>query len=128
MPMVGSSDILKMSISRLSTNIRERLGERAGKLWAKVGDGIVSKRADRASCPLSPAAQRRDAINNKPKSRLNLLPPFRVFIDPATKTESTELPRSATVIDGPKLQQEPNESAEIFEAIGYRDQLRKRNE
>jgi len=38
------------------------------------------------------------------------------------------LPRSATVIDGPKLQQEPNESAEIFEAIGYRDQLRKRNE
>jgi hypothetical protein len=57
-----------------------------------------------------------------------LLPPFRVFIDPATKTESTELPRSATVIDGPKLQQEPNESAEIFEAIGYRDQLRKRNE
>ena len=57
-----------------------------------------------------------------------LLPPFRVFIDPATKTESTELPRSATVIDGPKLQQEPNESAEIFESIGYRDQLRKRNE
>ena len=108
--MVGSSDILKMSISRLSTNIRERLGERAGKLWAKVGDGIVSKRADRASCPLSPAAQRRDAINNKPKSRLNLC--CRHFA-------SLLIPQRR--LDGPKLQQEPNESAEIFEAIGYRD-------
>ena len=55
---------------------------------------------------------------------------FRIFIDPATKKEATDVPRQAVVIGGPRLQQEANETAERFEArvraISY--QLRNQNE
>jgi hypothetical protein len=40
---------------------------------------------------------------------------FRIFIDPATKQEDN-LPRIASVVGGPQLQQEPNESNEAFKA------------
>jgi hypothetical protein len=39
-----------------------------GSQWAKVGERSVQARRAR-SCPLSPAAQRSEASNNKPKSR-----------------------------------------------------------
>jgi hypothetical protein len=55
---------------------------------------------------------------------------FRIFIDPVTKNEATDLPRTATVIGGPALQQEPNETAERFEArvMAIANQLRKESE
>jgi hypothetical protein len=40
---------------------------------------------------------------------------FHIFIDPATKQEGN-LPRIATIVGGPRLQQEPNESGEAFKA------------
>jgi hypothetical protein len=59
-----------------------------------------------------------------------LLAIFHIFFDPVTKSESTDLPRTAIVIGGPKLQQETNESAEAFEArvIAIAHQLMKQNE
>ena len=39
---------------------------------------------------------------------------FRIIIDPATKKGAVDLPRQATVIGGPRLQQEPDESHEAF--------------
>ena len=41
---------------------------------------------------------------------------FHIFIDPTTKKEATDVPRQATVIGGPRLQQEPDESHEAFRA------------
>jgi len=41
---------------------------------------------------------------------------LRITIDPTTKKEATHLPRQASVIGGPRLSQEPNESNEAFEA------------
>jgi hypothetical protein len=40
---------------------------------------------------------------------------FYIFIDPVTKQEGN-LPRIASVVGGPKLQQEPDESNEVFKA------------
>ena len=40
---------------------------------------------------------------------------FHIFIDPVTKQEGN-LPRMATVIGGPELRQEPDESHEAFKA------------
>jgi hypothetical protein len=55
---------------------------------------------------------------------------FRIFIDPATKKEATDVPRQAVVIGGPRLQQEANETAERFKArvMAIAHQLRKQNE
>jgi hypothetical protein len=55
---------------------------------------------------------------------------FHTFIDPVTKSEATDLPRMATVIGGPELRQESNESGEAFKArvITIARQLRKQNE
>jgi hypothetical protein len=55
---------------------------------------------------------------------------FRIFIDPATKKEATDVPRQAVVIGGPRLQQEANETAERFEARvrAIARHLRKQNE
>ena len=55
---------------------------------------------------------------------------FRIFIDPATKKEATDVPRQAVVIGGPRLQQEANETAERFEARvrAIAHQLRNQNE
>jgi hypothetical protein len=55
---------------------------------------------------------------------------FRIFIDPATKKEATDVPRQAVVIGGPRLQQEANETAERFEARvrAITHQLRNQNE
>jgi hypothetical protein len=41
---------------------------------------------------------------------------FHIFFDPVTKAEAKDLPRTATVIGGPRLQQEPTETAERFGA------------
>jgi hypothetical protein len=41
---------------------------------------------------------------------------FRIIIDPITKKEAGDLPRQATVIGGPRLQQEPGESHDAFKA------------
>jgi hypothetical protein len=41
---------------------------------------------------------------------------FHIFIDPATKKEATDLPRQASMIGGPRLQQDPEESNDAFEA------------
>jgi hypothetical protein len=51
---------------------------------------------------------------------------FHIFIDPVTKKEA-DSPRQATVIGGPRLQQEPDESDEEFEArvMSFAHQLRK---
>jgi hypothetical protein len=85
------------------------------------------------------------ALNRAQMSRLNelvrerrrrqenpdrILAIFNVFIDPATKKEATDLPRTAIVIGGPELQQEPNETAEGFKArvMAIARQLRKQNE
>jgi hypothetical protein len=40
---------------------------------------------------------------------------FHIIIDPVTKKEAVDLPRQATVIGGPRLQQEPDESPKLFE-------------
>jgi len=40
---------------------------------------------------------------------------FHIFIDPATKREGN-VPRSASVVGGQRLQQEPEESHDAFEA------------
>jgi len=40
---------------------------------------------------------------------------FRIFIEPVTKQESTVHRRLASVIGGPRLQQEPEESNDAFE-------------
>jgi hypothetical protein len=40
---------------------------------------------------------------------------YRIFIDPVTKQESTVDRRLASVIGGPRLQQEPEESNDAFE-------------
>jgi hypothetical protein len=40
---------------------------------------------------------------------------FHIFIDPVTKQESTVDRRLASVIGGPRLQQEPEESNDAFE-------------
>jgi hypothetical protein len=55
---------------------------------------------------------------------------FRIIIDPVTKKEAVDLPRQATVIGGPRLQQEPDESHEAFRArvMAVANQLRKQNE
>ena len=55
---------------------------------------------------------------------------FRIIIDPITKKEATDLPRQATVIGGPRLQQEPDESHEAFKArvMAIANQLRKQND
>ena len=55
---------------------------------------------------------------------------FRIIIDPITKKEATDVPRQASVIGGPKLQQEPNESHEAFKArvMAIAHRLRKQNE
>jgi|HubBroStandDraft_6_1064221.scaffolds.fasta_scaffold1321069_2 hypothetical protein len=55
---------------------------------------------------------------------------FRIFIDPVTKKEATDVPRQAVVIGGPRLQQEANETAEHFEARvrAIAHQLRNQNE
>jgi hypothetical protein len=55
---------------------------------------------------------------------------FRIFIDPVTKKEATDVPRQAVVIGGPRLQQEANETAERFEARvrAIAHQLRDQNE
>ncbi len=55
---------------------------------------------------------------------------FRIFIDPGTKMEATDLPRQASVIGGPRLQQETNESDEVFETrvMSLAHQLREQNE
>ena len=55
---------------------------------------------------------------------------FRIFIDPVTKKEATDVPRQAVVIGGPRLQQEANETAERFEARvrAIAHQLRNQNE
>jgi hypothetical protein len=55
---------------------------------------------------------------------------FHTFIDPVTKTEATDLPRMATVIGGPTLRQEPNETGEAFKArvTSIARQLKKQNE
>jgi hypothetical protein len=54
---------------------------------------------------------------------------FHIFIDPVTKKEANS-PRQATVIGGPRLQQEPDESDEAFRArvMAVANQLRKQNE
>jgi hypothetical protein len=39
---------------------------------------------------------------------------LRIIIDPTTKKEATHLPRQASVIGGPRLSQEPNESNKAF--------------
>ena len=59
-----------------------------------------------------------------------LLVIFRIIIDPATKKESTNSPRQASVIGGPTLRQEPSESIEAFEAraIAIAKRLRSENE
>ena len=44
-----------------------------------------------------------------------LLAIYQIFINPTTKQEG-DLPRIATVVGGPTLQQEPNESDDAFEA------------
>jgi hypothetical protein len=41
---------------------------------------------------------------------------FCIFFDPVTRAECTDLLRTAKVIGGPELQQEPEESVEAFEA------------
>ena len=55
---------------------------------------------------------------------------FRIIIDPITIKEATDLPRQATVIGGPRLQQEPDESHEAFKArvMAIANQLRKQND
>jgi hypothetical protein len=40
---------------------------------------------------------------------------FHIFIDPVTKQESTVHRRLGSVIGGPRLQQEPEESNDAFE-------------
>ena len=40
---------------------------------------------------------------------------YRIFIDPVTKQESTVHRRLASVIGGPRLHQEPEESNDAFE-------------
>jgi hypothetical protein len=39
---------------------------------------------------------------------------FRIIIDPITKKEATDVPRQASVIGGPRLQQEAGESHRYF--------------
>ena len=53
---------------------------------------------------------------------------FRIFVDPATKREDN-VARSASVVGGPRLQQEPEESHDAFEArvMAVANQLRKQN-
>jgi hypothetical protein len=55
---------------------------------------------------------------------------FRIIIDPVTKKEATDVPRQASVIGGPSLQQEPDESHEAFKArvMAVANRLRKQNE
>ena len=55
---------------------------------------------------------------------------FHIIIDPVTKKEATDVPRQATVIGGPRLQQEPDESHEAFKArvMAIANQLRKQND
>ena len=55
---------------------------------------------------------------------------FRIIIDPVTKKEATDVPRQASVIGGPRLQQAPDESHEAFKAsvMAVANQLRKQNE
>jgi hypothetical protein len=54
---------------------------------------------------------------------------FRIFIDPTTKQEG-DLPRIASVVGGPDLRQEPDESNEAFKArvMAIARHLRKQNE
>jgi hypothetical protein len=54
---------------------------------------------------------------------------FRIFIDPVTKREGN-VPRIASVVGGPKLRQEPDESNEAFKVrvMAVACQLRKQNE
>ena len=54
---------------------------------------------------------------------------FRIIIDPVTKKEATDVPRQASVIGGPRLQQEPDESHEAFKArvMAVANQLKKEN-
>jgi hypothetical protein len=54
---------------------------------------------------------------------------FCIFIDPATKQESTDHRRLASVIGGPRLRQEPEESNGTFETRvrAAVDSLRKQN-
>jgi hypothetical protein len=53
-----------------------------------------------------------------------------IFFDPVTKKESTCVKRLAFVIGGPRLQQEPEESHDAFEArvTAVANQVKKQNE
>jgi hypothetical protein len=53
-----------------------------------------------------------------------------IFFDPVTKKESTCVKRQAFVIGGPRLQQEPAESHDAFEArvTAVANQVKKQNE
>jgi hypothetical protein len=51
---------------------------------------------------------------------------FRIFIDPITRKESTATPRTASVVGGPRLWQQHDESDDAFESrvMGIAHQLR----
>ena len=54
-----------------------------------------------------------DLIQEAPDPILAIL---HIIIDPTTKKEATDQPRQASVIGGPRLSREPDESSEAFEA------------
>ena len=66
-------------------------------------------------CTISDRLQRRVIGGQRERPQI-VVAIFRIIIDPITKKEATNVPRQASVIGGPRLQQEPDKSHEAFKA------------